>query len=196
MTEKQLEVCQLCLSLCRDVCPVAVHAFRDDLLPNHKVRAAAAVLRGDGGAWTVEQLDACTDCDACTTFCHFDVPVADFLRSARARVEPEAVPRAPPPSAPPMRASDLSDAVWLGCCRPEGEALDLPRVDPPLGSSCCGAKLPAGVDDADLHHAMARGMLADVPDGAVVVVADAACAAHLHASAAGRVKVVAADVSE
>lgn len=194
MTDEQLQVCRLCLSLCRDLCPVAVHAFRDDLLPNHKVRAAAVALQG--GEASLEQLDACTDCGACTEFCHFDVPVADFLAEARATLQPPPAPRLAPASARPLGAADLPAARRMACCGNDAPELDLPEVVPPLGSSSCGATLPDGVGDADLHLTMARAMLVDVPDGAVVVVADPGCAAHLHASAAGRLKVVVAAADE
>ncbi len=194
MTDEQLKVCQLCLSLCRDVCPVAVHSFRDDLLPNHKVRAAVLVL--EGGSASLEQLDACTDCGACTSYCHFDVPVADYLARARERVQPPPTPRLAPAPARQLRAADLPGALRMACCDHDAPELDLPVVEPPLGSSSCGATLPDGVGDPELHVAMARAMLVDVADGGVVVVADPGCAAHLHASAAGRVKVVVAAADE
>ena len=194
MTDEQLKVCQLCLSLCRDVCPVAVHAYRDDLLPNHKVRAAAVVL--SGGEASVEQLDACTDCGACTDYCHFDVPVADFLARARASVQPAPFPRLAPEPARPLRAADLGGAVRMACCGHDAPELDVPEQVPPLGSSSCGATLPQGVAEPDLHLRMARGMLVDVPDGTVVAVRDPGCAAHLHAAAAGRLEVVVAAADE
>ena len=79
-----LTLCNLCLNLCRDVCPVSVHAGRDDLMPNEKTRAAAAALGVRAGPLSAELLDACTDCGACTEYCLLDVPVFDWLERGRA----------------------------------------------------------------------------------------------------------------
>ena len=192
-----LTLCNLCLNLCRDVCPVAVHAGRDDLVPNEKTRAAAAALGLREGPLSTELLDACTDCGACTEYCLLDVPVFDWLDRARA-FRPDLPPRPAParrPAAPAATAAELSaDALALTCCTgspdPADQVMGIRRLAVPLGSSCCGARLPEGVGGPELADRMARGMLALAPDGAVVAVTDAGCAAQLAHAAGGRVQVV------
>jgi ferredoxin len=196
----QAELCSLCLNLCMDVCPVSVHAGRADLMPNVKTRSAAAVLEIRPGAVHLELLDACTDCGACTDHCLLEVPVADLLKQAAAELRerrklPAAEARpAPPPLAPTDPDAVPSDALALATC-PEGPdpAARLPGIralKAPLGSACCGACLPAGVGDGELHLRMARGMLSRAPDGATVVVSEPSCAAHLAAASEGRVRVI------
>jgi len=203
-TRHHAELCSLCLNLCMDVCPVSVHSGRSDLTPNVKMRSAAAVLEIRPGAPTLALLDACTDCGACTAHCVLGVDVSRWLEQAREELRQEAgLPAATARPAAAALASIApsevpSDALALalctGCPDPAERLPGIRRLEVPLGSACCGARLPdladAGADLDDLHLSMGRGMLSEAPDGAAVVVTDADCAAHLAAATAGRVRVI------
>jgi len=203
-TRHHAELCSLCLNLCMDVCPVAVHSGRSDLMPNVKMRSAAAVLEIRPGEPALPLLDACTDCGACTAHCVLGVDVSAWLEKARDELRqqegvPAAVARVAPQPLVAIAPSDVpSDALALALCTecpdPAERLPGIRRLDVPLGSACCGARLPAlegaGEDLADLHRAMGRGMLSEAPDGATVVVTDAGCAAHLAAAVEGRVRVI------
>ncbi len=203
--------CVVCPRLCRDACPVSVHAGRDDLVPSEKMRSAAAVFgAGALGIWP-ERLAACTGCGACTEQCLLSVPVASWLAHARDRSGSAEPPQDVGPDAPRL---DAPPTVWLATCadtppidararsllpadraqmaplrRKPLVADDVPEHRPALGSTCCGARLPASVGDPGLRARMARAMLEGVADGAVVAVADAGCACWLAEVACGRVHV-------
>lgn len=236
--------CVVCPRLCRDVCPVAVHSFRDDLVPSEKMRAALAVFGGHAGGGAAsatttqpasasaaalgddvhEQVRACTGCGACTSKCLLGIPVGAWLAEAQLRVaggresaagEGTAAPalRASGQAAPPAPEALAAPATHaLACCgrpaaidaralsgdpaqrralaaTPQLPATAAPVVEPALGASCCGARLPADIGDPGLRSRMARAMLAALPDGARVALAERDCAAWLAAHADGRVEV-------
>ena len=193
----QAAICSLCLNLCMDVCPVSVHSGRADLMPNVKLRSAAAALEIRPGEPVPALLHACTDCGACTEHCALDIPVAAWLeRAAEALRRPPSPRPAAPPLAPTPLAEVPGEALALRVCEAAGRADPaelLPGIrglEPPLGSACCGARLPEVPDTEGLDGAMARGMLSPAEDGAVVAVCDPRCAAQLAASAEGRVRVI------
>ncbi len=216
---QEVASCAICPRLCRDVCPVAVQAGRDDLVPSEKMRAVAALMGASAGLADGERLLACTDCGACTEHCLLKIPVAPWLDAGRQRwLEHESgqLPAAPPddPPAIAIDADDVDETCYVlttcggqpeGCqnrlrledgARLVGSAVDerppksdpgagrsslaaAQRHQPPMGSTCCGQRLHQGVGGAGLRHAMARAMVADLPDGVTVLVSAPACAAHL-----------------
>ena len=204
--------CVVCPRLCRDACPVAVHAARDDLVPSEKMRSAAAVFGASAlGIWP-ERLAACTGCGACTSHCLLQVPVASWLALARERgghefasepVDPASVPvlNQPPTGwlatcapIPPIddRARSLLPAERAQIAPPPRKPMvddAVPEIAPAHGSTCCGAHLSTDVADAGLRARMAAAMLAGVADGAVVAVANRRCACWLATVAQGRVQV-------
>jgi len=219
--------CAVCPRLCRDVCPVAVHGYRDDFIPSEKMRGVAATLGYAAAEQGDERLLACTDCGACTDYCLLSVPVASWLSDAvkRAGGPSDAYPKAPdPPEIPALSASELEpDAVLLSTCdsdfdgaatrmtagapaASEGAAAlehkranpaallpgdhGLASAQPALGSTCCGATLRAGVGDDGLRARMARAMVADVRDGAQLVVCEGRCGAWIAAAVGDRLRVV------
>lgn len=225
---QEVSSCAICPRLCRDVCPVAVHAGRDDLVPSEKMRAVAALLGAAAGVIDGERLSACTDCGACTEHCLLAIPVAPWLDAARQRwVEHEqgVLPPAPPedPPAQTLGPEDVPEQAWLlrtcggspdGCrdrlgleqgqrhlgsavgphpgrCDPAEAAPGVPgRLhEPALGSTCCGQRLHMGVGGIELRRRMAVAMVEALPDQALVVVADAACAGHLAAAVGDRLQV-------
>ena len=225
---QEVSSCAICPRLCRDVCPVAVHAGRDDLVPSEKMRAVAALLGAAAGVVDGERLHACTDCGACTEHCLLQVPVAPWLDAARQRwlehEQGDPPPRPPEdPAAATILPAEVPDDAWLlptcggapdGCRDRLGLAqgqrhLGSPvaprpakadpseqtpglrgqRHEPAMGSTCCGQRLHVGVGGADLRQRMARTMAQGLPDHALVVVSDAACAGHLAAAVGDRLQV-------
>ncbi len=80
---KAVADCSVCPRLCRDVCPVAVHGFRDDFIPSEKMRSVAGALGHGAGLVDPQRLLACTDCGACTAYCLLSIPIAPWLDEAR-----------------------------------------------------------------------------------------------------------------
>ncbi len=226
---QEVASCAICPRLCRDVCPVAVHAGRDDLVPSEKMRAVAALMVAQAGVVDGERLMACTDCGACTEHCLLQIPVAPWLDAGRQRwLEHESgqLPPPPPsdPPAKPIMERELPEHTWLlTTCggQPDGsrsrlrltqgprlpgatvderpatfdpgadlaDATLIQRHEPPMGSTCCGQRLHEGVGGEGLRQAMARAMVADLPDGATVVVSHPECAGHLAACTGERLRV-------
>ncbi len=219
---EQVANCTVCPRLCRDVCPVAVHAMRDDFVPSEKMRSVASSLGHSVGAVEPERLLACTDCGACTERCLLDIPVASLLDGALGRWQPVVGHELPQLdlSAPPIPNHEIGSedeiVVVLQTCvgepgervigsppdQAESEAIGptrpaagprltdgLERHVPADGSTCCGVRLRAGVGDAELRDRMARAMLAGVADGAVVLVAQPTCGAHLQRAIGDRLRV-------
>lgn len=227
----EVKSCAVCPRLCRDVCPVGVHAWRDDLIPSEKMRAVASMMGEVGGVAALERLLACTDCRACTEHCLLAIPVAAWLDASRqrwAQEREEALPPHPEPAPElpvfvPGASIGPAGLFALATCagapdgcraelqldqgpevtrtRPEvGARRDDPwpgladlgarRHEPPMGSTCCGQRLRAGVGDPELADRMARAMVAGIPDGATVVVADGACGAHLQRAVGGRLRLL------
>lgn len=204
--------CVVCPRLCRDACPVAVHAARDDLVPSEKMRSAAAALGADTLRVWPERLAACTGCGACTDHCLLSVPVASWLAFARDRAgQTQLVASVDAASVPVL---DSAPTAWIATCGPTpaidararsllpaDRALlttqqrkpalpeDVPEHRPALGSTCCGACLPLDVGDPGLRARMASAMLSGVADGAVIAVSSASCACWLAAVSQGRVRV-------
>ncbi len=230
---QEVASCAICPRLCRDVCPVAVHAGRDDLVPSEKMRAVAGLMGAAAGVADGERLMACTDCGACTEHCLLQIPVASWLDAGRERWlahEAGALPPPPPddPLPPAIEADQIEPGTWLlttcggapdgsrerlrlaegprevgspcderpAKCDPAAglHAIDgLLRHKAPMGSTCCGQHLHPGVGGADLRGDMARAMVAGIPNGATVLVADGACAGHLAASVGERLHIVRLD---
>ncbi len=221
----QVASCTVCPRLCRDVCPVAVHAMRDDFVPSEKMRSVASSLGHPVGAVEPERLLACTDCGACTKRCLLKIPVASLLDGALGRWQAMAGHELPQLdlSAPPIPGHETSSkdevVVVLQTCVGEpgkgviGRLPDAGEIEamaparsektaagqrssggldhhvPADGSTCCGVRLREGVGDAGLRDRMARAMLADVADGAVVLVGQPICGAHLQQAVGDRLRV-------
>ena len=218
--------CSVCPRLCRDVCPVAVHSFRDDFIPSEKMRSVAAALGHAAGVVDPMRLLACTDCGACSAHCLLSIPVAPWLDHARLTIGEEVQAAPPAPAAEAVDSRDLPEnARFLPTCTPtQGQPSDraehlaptghdesqpagrrcAPAVPeghdavppahiaaPLLGNTCCGERLDPRVGDPGLRKRMAEGMLWHLPDGAVIAVHNARCAAHLQAVAGDRLRVLA-----
>lgn len=111
--------CSVCPRLCRDVCPVAVHAFRDDFIPSEKMRGVAAALGHAAGVADAQRLLACTDCGACSAYCLLSIPVAPWLAEARARLSIATQQVAAVAEAPQIERAMLpARAVMLPVCLP------------------------------------------------------------------------------
>ena len=80
----KLETCVLCPRLCRPACPVATATGREAAVPG---LIAAAVFDWQrklvDDEVVKDALALCTDCGACTSFCHIKQPLSELLAEAR-----------------------------------------------------------------------------------------------------------------
>lgn len=141
--------CCVCPRLCRDVCPVAVHSFRDDFVPSEKMRAVSAAIGFSATPDVTERLMACTDCGACTDYCLFSVPVASWLSELRKANDAALTAYTVIPSPPPCAVIDAADlhpdAVLLSTC---GGDPDTAREHVVAG----GPNAPEDAPDPCLHR--------------------------------------------
>ena len=78
--------CTYCPEMCRFSCPTAVASGNDAVTPRAKMSLLHQESRWPGRAakggelWTLYD---CTGCGRCTSYCKYEVPVADFLFEAR-----------------------------------------------------------------------------------------------------------------
>ena len=204
--QKALETCGYCPKLCRSTCPVSNVEPREALIPWAKMSSAWLVARGDlpNDLDTAATGWGCSGCQACTSFCEHQNPVADTLYAARATyrdagLAPEAVSEsehrhglrvAEAGSAlgelarEPGVRSDAPVALLVGCAylrKARAEARAMVRsVVRLMGSvrlvpGCCGAPLLHAGDQAGFQAARAR-MVEATRSARTFVVGDPGCA--------------------
>lgn len=94
----RFDTCSLCPRLCRDACPVATGSAREATVP---AWIGATLREWELGrlpdAAALEAATACVDCGGCRDNCHLHVPLPEYLRTVRARLDvlPPPAPLAP-----------------------------------------------------------------------------------------------------